>query len=163
MSRRALIAIAVLALALGVATPSLASETQPTLAELENEVYCPTCKSLLALSNAPIAQRMRQFISREIAAGATKSEIKDALVDQFGEAVLAAPPKEGFNLLAWVLPFVGIVFAGGVIAFLVVRWTRAGRGGEPGPPGDPAANGRPETLDPELERRLDEELARYDG
>jgi len=163
MSRRALIAIAVLALTLGVATPSLASEAQPTLAELENEVYCPTCKSLLALSNAPIAQRMRQFISREIAAGATKSEIKDALVDQFGEAVLAAPPKEGFNLLAWVLPFVGIVFAGGVIAFLVVRWTRAGRGGGPGPPGDPAANGRPETLDPELERRLDEELARYDG
>lgn len=163
MSRRAVIVIVALAVALGAATPSLASETRPTLAELENEVYCPTCKSLLSLSNAPIAQRMRQFISQQIAAGATESEIKAALVDQFGEAVLAAPPKEGFNLLAWVLPFVGIVLAGGVIAFLVVRWTRAGRGGGAGPPGDPAANGRPGALDPELERRLDEELARFDG
>ena len=161
MSRRVAIAIVSLAVTIAVAAPAFAGETQPTLAELESEVYCPTCKSLLSLSNAPIAQRMRQFIREEIAAGSTKSEIKDELVAQFGEAVLAAPPKEGFNLLAWVLPFVGIVLAGGAIAFLVVRWTRAGRDRGPGPPGDPAANGR-QTLDPELERRLDEELARFD-
>jgi cytochrome c-type biogenesis protein CcmH/NrfF len=162
VSRRVALALAALTAVLAVATPALASESQPTLAELESEVYCPTCKSLLSLSNAPIAQRMRQFIREEIAAGATKSEIKDALVAQFGEAVLAAPPKEGFNLLVWVLPFVGIVLAGGAIAFLVVRWTRSGRDRQPGPPGDPAVNGR-RTLDPELERRLDEELARFDG
>jgi cytochrome c-type biogenesis protein CcmH len=81
-------------------------------------------------------------------------------VAQFGEAVLAAPPKKGFNLLAWVLPLVGIVVAGGAIAFLAVRWTRSGRrSGQTA--GDPASNGR-RALDPELERRLDEELARFD-
>jgi cytochrome c-type biogenesis protein CcmH len=162
VTRRLLIVLATLAAVLAIASPALGSETQPTLAELENEVYCPTCKSLLSLSNAPIAQRMRQFIREEIAAGATKSEIKDALVDQFGEAVLAAPPKEGFGLLVWVLPLVGIVLAGGAIAFLVVRWTRASRDREVTTSVDPASNGR-QTLDPELERRLDEELARFDA
>jgi cytochrome c-type biogenesis protein CcmH len=162
MTRRLVVALLAIAGVLAVVSPALGSEEEPTLAELENEVYCPTCKSLLSLSNAPIAQRMRQFIREEIAAGATKSEIKDALVDQFGEAVLAAPPKKGFNLLVWVLPLVGIVLAGSVIAFLVVRWTRASREREAVPSGDPESNGR-QTLDPELERRLDEELARFDA
>ena len=58
---------------------------EPTRAELENEVYCPTCNTLLALSSSPIAERMRSFIDARIAAGDTKTEIKDQLVDQFGE------------------------------------------------------------------------------
>ncbi len=156
---RRLLLVAVAALLL--AAPAVASEQQPTLAELENEIYCPTCKTLLALSNAPIAQRMRQFINERIAAGATKAEIKDALVAQFGEAVLAAPPKRGFNLLAWVLPFVGIGLAGAAVAFLAYRWTRGGRGRAQETAGTGALNGH-RRLDPELERRLDEELARYD-
>lgn len=162
MTRRLVVALVAVASALALASPGLASEARPTLAELENEVYCPTCKTLLSISNAPVAERMRQFIRQEIAAGATKSEIEDALVDQFGEAVLAAPPKNGFNLLAWVLPLAGIVLAGAAIAFLAWRWTRAGRDRGASPPGDPVSNGR-QTLDPELERRLDEELARFDA
>lgn len=161
MRGRALIAIVALAVMLGVAAPSLASEAQPTLAELENEVYCPTCKSLLSLSNAPIAQRMRQFISEQIAAGATKSEIKAALVDQFGEAVLAAPLLRASTCSRG--PAVRRHRARRRRHRLPRRpldTRRPDRG--PGPPGDPSANGR-RALDPELERRLDEELARYDG
>ena len=105
----------VLALLVGLAlaAPALPSEERPTLEELENEVNCPTCKTTLALSNAPVADRIRAFISERIAAGDTKSEIKTALVGEFGEGILAAPPKEGFNLLAWVLPLAGLVCAGG--------------------------------------------------
>jgi cytochrome c-type biogenesis protein CcmH len=160
--RLALLGVAVAILLASPAPSAFASETHPTLAELETEVYCPTCHTPLALSSSPIAARMRQFIRGRIAAGDTKGEIKAALVDQFGEEVLAAPPKKGFNLLAWVLPLAGIVVGGGAIGVLAWRWTRAGRGGGVEAPGDPAANGhRP--LDPELERRLDEELARFDG
>src|SRR6476659_7306851 len=97
---------------------------------------CPTCKTTLDQSSAPIADRIRQYISARIAAGDTKSEIKAKLVAQFGPAVLAEPSKHGFNLLAWVLPLVGIGLAA-------------------------AAAGAP--LDPELDRRVDEELARFDG
>jgi cytochrome c-type biogenesis protein CcmH len=159
--RRAAVMLALL-LALALAAPAGASEQNPTLAELENEVYCPTCNTLLALSSSPIAERMRTYISTRIAAGDTKTEIKDQLVDQFGEGVLAAPPKRGFNLLAWVLPFVGLVVAGVVVAVLVRRWRGAGKARDASGVSDPSQNGRP-ALDPELEQRLDEELARFDG
>jgi cytochrome c-type biogenesis protein CcmH len=131
----------------------------PTLADLEKKFICPTCQTTLELSNAPVADRMRAFIRERIAAGDSESEISDALVAQFGEEVLASPPKEGFNLLAWVLPLAGGAVAIGVLAVALRRWTRTRA--EPGSAVAPSVNGRP-PLDPELERRLDEELARFD-
>jgi cytochrome c-type biogenesis protein CcmH len=146
--------LAALALALVLVAPAAASERQPTLGELEGEVMCPTCKTTLDQSSSPIADRIRAFISARIAAGDTKSEIKRKLVDQFGRAVLAEPSRHGFNLLAWVLPLVGIGLGAIVLGILVWRWSRARSPA-------PAAAGPP--LDPELERRLDEELSRFDG
>jgi cytochrome c-type biogenesis protein CcmH len=113
------VVVAVLALA----PAALASEAHPTQAELEGELVCPTCETTLDQSNAPIAQRMKRFIARRIAAGDTKSEIKDDLVAQFGKGVLAAPEREGFDLVAWLLPLVG-VGAGAVALFVLLRrWT----------------------------------------
>ena len=131
----------------------------PTLAELEKKFICPTCQTTLELSNAPVADRMRVFIRERIAAGDSESEISEALVAQFGEGVLAAPPKEGFNLLAWMLPLAGGAVAIGALGVALRRWSRTRA--EPGAAA-PSANGRP-ALDPELERRLDDELARFDG
>ena len=145
-----------LVLALLLAAPAAASERHPTLGELEGEVMCPTCKTTLDQSSAPIADRIRRFITDRIAAGDTKSEIEQKLVRQFGPAVLAEPSKQGLNLLAWVLPFVALGVGALALAWLVWRWSRR-RESEP-----PAAVGSP-PLDPELERRLDDELARFDG
>jgi cytochrome c-type biogenesis protein CcmH len=152
--------LALAAAALALAAPAAASEEHPTLDELENELFCPVCNTTLALSNAPVADQMREFIRERIAAGDTKSQIEDALVADFGPRVLAAPPKEGFNLLAWLLPLAGIALAAVLVGILVWRWTRRGRAA----PGavDASSNGRG-PLDPELERRLDDELARFDG
>jgi cytochrome c-type biogenesis protein CcmH/NrfF len=149
----------VLAVALLGAACGGGDDETPTLAELEKQFICPTCQTTLELSNAPVADRMRAFIRERIAAGDSESEISDALVAQFGEGVLAAPPKEGFNLLAWVLPLAGGAVAIGALAVALRRWSRARA--EPASAA-PSANGRP-PLDPELERRLDEELARFDG
>jgi cytochrome c-type biogenesis protein CcmH len=135
-------------------------DATPTLAELETELICPTCQTTLELSNSPVAERMRVFIRERIAAGDTESEIKDALVADFGEGVLAAPPKQGFNLLAWVLPLAAAALAVAAVAVALRRWSRARR--EEVAETSPSANGRP-PLDPELERRVDEELARFDG
>jgi cytochrome c-type biogenesis protein CcmH len=154
--RRALAAAFVLALAL--TGGAAASEQHPTLPELERELTCPTCNEPLAVSSAPIADRIRAFIRERIAAGDTKREIKAKLVDQFGESVLAAPPKEGFNLLAWLLPLIGLGLGAVVLAVLARRWSRSRA--SPAPAGH-TSNGRA-PLDPELERRLDEELARFD-
>jgi cytochrome c-type biogenesis protein CcmH len=135
-------------------------DATPTLAELETELICPTCQTTLELSNSPVAERMRVFIRERIAAGDTESEIKDALVADFGEGVLAAPPKQGFNLLAWVLPLAAGALAVAALAVALRSWSRARR--EEVAETSPSVNGRP-PLDPELERRVDEELARFDG
>ena len=137
-----------------LATPATASNERPTLEQLEKQVMCPTCNQTLELSHAPVADRIRAFIVERIDAGDTSDEIKDKLVAQFGERILAAPPKSGFNLLAWVLPFVGLVVAGGVILIVLRRWRRARRQVVP----DVASA----DIEPALEQRIDDELARLD-
>lgn len=152
---------AVFAAALALAGPAAAACAKPhtSLAALEGEIMCPTCHTTLDQSSSPIADRMRAFISARIAAGDTKSEIKAKLVAQFGPGVLAEPAKHGFDLLAWVLPLLALGLGAAVIGVLVVRWSRSR---DPAPDaGSPEANGRVQ-LDPVLEKRLDDELARFE-
>jgi len=153
------ILVAALVVTLVAAGAASASEERPTLADLEDEIVCPVCTpETLEQSNSAVADRMRAFIRQRIAAGDAKSEIKEKLVAQFGEQVLAAPPKSGFNMLAWVLPLAGGVLAGVAVGILAFRWSR---NREPAAPLEASSNGRA-PLDPELEQRVDEELARFD-
>jgi cytochrome c-type biogenesis protein CcmH/NrfF len=96
---------------------------------------------------------MKAFIRQRIAAGDSEEQIKDALVAEFGEEVLAEPPGGGFGLLAWLLPLVALAAGAIAVALLVRRWS-ARRTPEPGDEEAP--------LDPQLERLVDEELARFD-
>ena len=125
---------------------------RPTLADLEGEVMCPVCKTTLDQSSSPAARQIKNFIVRRIQAGDSKDEIKDKLVVVYGKQILAAPPKEGFDLLAWLLPLIGLIGGALVLGFLAWRWSR---GREPRAPAGGA-------LSPALERRVDEELARFD-
>ena len=147
-----LLALALAALVL--AGQASASEERPTAAELESELVCPVCETTLDTSNAPIALRMKAFIRARIAAGDTKSEIKASLVDQFGPSVLAVPPRRGFELIAWLLPLAGLAFGVVAVGLLAWHWSRGRRGDEPPDAGTP--------LEPALERRLDDELTRFD-
>jgi cytochrome c-type biogenesis protein CcmH/NrfF len=147
------------ALALGAAlvvgAPGVASAQscpQTTLADIENEVMCPICGTPLALATeAPQAQRQRAYIERQIADCRSKDEIKQALVAQFGESVLALPgdgDEDGVgDVLVYVVPALGIVLALGGIALAVVRW----RGRKPAPVGATPESGR-----------LDHDMQRYD-
>jgi cytochrome c-type biogenesis protein CcmH len=94
---------------------------------------------------------MKAFIRERIAAGDTKSEIKAELVDQFGPAVLAVPPRKGFDWIAWLLPLAGLAVAAVAVGALAWRWSRAR-----------AETEEPERLDADLEARVDAELARYE-
>ena len=145
---RALVA-ALCALACGAGTAAAADT--PRAADLEAELVCPVCETTLDQSNAPIAENMKLEIRERIAAGDTEDEIKDAFVAEFGPGVLARPPEGGFGLLAWLLPLAGLTAGAIVVAVLVRAWSR-GR--------TPASEEPP--LEPELERRVDEELARFE-
>jgi cytochrome c-type biogenesis protein CcmH len=147
--RRAL-ALCALAAAL-ISAPAVAA---PSPADLEAELVCPVCGTTLDQSDAPVAQRMKQIIRQRLAAGATEAQIKAELVDQFGPGVLAEPPKSGFDLLAWLVPL-AILFVGAVgVGLAAWGWSRRRGDGEP--------RSRAE-LDPELERRVDAELRRFDS
>lgn len=137
--------------ALLAAPVAFASERHPTQAELEGEVMCPVCGTTLDQSGAPAAQQIKRVIAGRIAAGDTRSEIKERLVAEYGQEILAAPPREGFGLLAWWLPIAGVLAGAVVLGVGAWRWSRR-RVSEPvGPP-----------LDPALERRVDDELRRFE-
>lgn len=135
---------------------STAAEPQANLPELEDEVMCPICGTLLGLSRAPAAERQRVFIRGLIREGATKDEIKDALVAEYGPQVLALPDDEGINVWAYVVPVVIFVIAALSVLWAVISWRR-NRKQQPtagsSPPDVPASSDSD---------RLDEDMAKYD-
>jgi cytochrome c-type biogenesis protein CcmH len=143
---------AVLVVAALLAVPvASASDRHPSQSELEGEVMCPVCGTTLDQSNSPAAEQIKRVIAARIAAGDTKGEIKDRLVAEYGKEILAAPPREGFGLFAWWLPIVGVLTGAVLVGIGAWRWSR---NREPEP--------APARLDPALERRLDDELRRFE-
>jgi cytochrome c-type biogenesis protein CcmH/NrfF len=142
----------ILLLALLLVPTARASERHPTLAELEGEVMCPVCETTLDQSSSPAAQQIKRLIATRIAAGDTKTQIENRLVAEYGAAILAAPPRKGFGLVAWWLPVAGILAAAVAVGVGAWRWARSR---EPAPAGPP--------LDVASERRLDDELRRFEG
>jgi len=132
---RRVVLLTLVLLAAGATAALAQSCPRTSVADLEDEVMCPVCGTSLALAReAPLAQRERAMIERLVRRCRSKSEIKTALVAQFGPAVLAEPPNDGL----WSA-VVGVPVAGGLLAILgaallVRRWRRRGaEEDEPGP------------------------------
>jgi len=118
---------AALALALLMAAPAAAACPKTSLADVEDEVMCPVCGVPLELATeAPQANRERAFIQREVSACKSKQQIKDELVAQFGDRVLALPPGKGFDVTAYVVPAAIVLLGMGVVALIAVRRRRSG-------------------------------------
>jgi cytochrome c-type biogenesis protein CcmH len=100
--------------------------------------------------NCPSATPFRAQIEARIREGKTKDEIVAEFVAQHGEVILSAPTTSGFNLAAWVAPFVMILLGGVFLAsFLRARRrTAAAR-----------ASTAPAAADP----RVDAELRDWEG
>jgi len=90
VSRGAAALAALLAL-LALASPCLAATPQTSVNDVEAEVMCPICGTLLELAESPQAQRERVLVKHLIAEGKSKAEVKDALVAQYGPAVRRSP------------------------------------------------------------------------
>jgi cytochrome c-type biogenesis protein CcmH len=150
MSGRLIVALALALLAL----PGATAIAETTVQDVEDEVMCPICGTLLELSDSPQARREKVYVARLVAEGRSKAEIKDALVDQYGPAVLALPEAKGFDLSAYLVPIVALLVAVCALTFGVVRWRRDGD--RPPPPGAATA---PQGEEAE---RLEADLRRYD-
>jgi cytochrome c-type biogenesis protein CcmH len=156
MRARAAVA-ALLAFAALAATPTaaVAATPQTSLSEISSEVMCPVCGTLLELAESPQAQREKVFVQRLVDAGRTKAQIKDALVAEYGDEVLALPQGSDFSLSAYLVPIIGFVIAVIALCFGVAKWRRAGEKSDR----DGSDTAGPSREDSE---RLDADLARYD-
>jgi cytochrome c-type biogenesis protein CcmH len=139
------------------ATAAPATDTVPraSLPAIERQVMCVTCKIPLNVAQSPQADRERAFIQSLIAQGQSEAQIKQALVGQYGPAVLGLPRAHGFDLAAYLVPLAVLLALVTTLALLLPRWRRQAR-----------AQGARETPHPTLDAtdaaRLDADLARFD-
>lgn len=153
MRRASLLPVLLALTLLGTAAPAPAASPQTTLQDVEDEVMCPICGTLLELSDSPQARREKVYVAKLVAAGRSKAEIKDALVAQYGASVLALPEAKGFDLTAYLIPAIAFLVAAIALGFGVARWRRAGDGPSRPPPAAPQG---------EQAERLDADISRYD-
>jgi cytochrome c-type biogenesis protein CcmH/NrfF len=109
--------------------------------------------------NCSFSVPMRERIDTMLAHGKGRAEIISYFRKQYGEKILSAPTTQGFNLLAWTMPFVALLVGGGLVVLMMGRW----RGGAPAPPqapGDPGSgnSGKSGKSDSALRERLEREL-----
>lgn len=117
---------------------------------LAAELRCPVCQNLsVADSPSEMAIQMREVILEKLKNGESPEQIRGYFVSRYGEWILLAPTRRGFNWLAWMLPFVAILGGAGIIVLRIRRAMRRGHG-----PNSDAS--RP--LDPRYATRLEAEL-----
>lgn len=108
--------------------------------------------------NCEFSVPVREQIDGMLGRGMSGAQVIAYFRGKYGEKILSAPTMQGFNILAWIMPFAAIVAGGALVAFTVGRW----RSNSPAPaPLDAPASGADLSggnFDPELRRRLEREL-----
>jgi len=138
---------------LSIAVPA-AAEEDAWSGEMVDELMSPYCPGR-TLRNCPSPQAgaLIVWIEDQEAQGREPEVVYEQLLSEFGEEIRQAPTAEGFGAAAYVVPVLAFVAGGAVVAVFL---RRQGAGG--GPAGPPAP--QPGVADPDLERRVDEELRR---
>ena len=105
---------------------------EPSLEEraysIDRSLICPVCPGeTIDQAQVELAAQMREIVREKLAEGWSRGQILQFFVDRYGERVLAAPPKKGFNLMVWVVPIVAGVGGVLLLAFVVRAMRRAGQ------------------------------------
>jgi cytochrome c-type biogenesis protein CcmH len=105
--------------------------------------------------NCAFSVPVRDQIDGMLKRGMSGQQVIAYFRGKYGEKILSAPTTQGFNLLAWIMPFAAILAGGALIAMTVGRW----RSNSPAPPADESGADRDTgNFDPELRRRLERDL-----
>ncbi|MGE0450236.1 MAG: cytochrome c-type biogenesis CcmF C-terminal domain-containing protein [Vicinamibacterales bacterium] len=131
--------------------------TSPLEKEMRREMVCicgDCAKYPLSECTCSKAAEMRAELAQQVALGKDRNEIRAWVVERYGsQEPLGAPIDEGFNRLAWLLPWSVGIGAAAAVGFVTLRWSRHPREEAPQAPAD---------VDPELTERLDDELRNLD-
>ena len=88
---------------------------------IAKEMFCPVCENVpLDVCPTQACAQWRELIRQRLSEGWTEQQIKDYFVQQYGDRVLAEPPRTGLNWLIYIIPPV-IVLAGAVLVISVLR------------------------------------------
>ncbi len=156
MRARPMLTAVMAAIFFGLSITSASAVTpRTTLPVIERQVMCVTCKIPLNVAESPQANRERVFIRGLIAEGKSEAQVKDALVSQYGPAVLALPSAKGFDLAAYLVPAAVLVTLIALLALLLPSWRRHARAHT----GDQADAAELSATDA---ARLDADLERFD-
>lgn len=103
-------------------------DDSPTLKSVSDKLVCQCgCNMILSVCNhinCPSAIPMRNEITQKLEAGIPEAEIIADFVKQYGQQVLSAPPAQGFNLNAYIIPFVLLAAGLLILIFTLRRWRR---------------------------------------
>lgn len=95
------------------------------VSEVASQLRCVVCQNLsVADSPSEMAAQMRAIVRERLAAGQTPEQVRQYFVERYGEWILLAPRRRGFNLIVWGVPIVTVVAGVGIVALLLRRWTR---------------------------------------
>ncbi|HVX38204.1 MAG TPA: cytochrome c-type biogenesis protein [Gemmatimonadaceae bacterium] len=91
-----------------------------------SQLRCPVCQGL-SLQDSPseLAQQMRTLVREQLAEGKSQDEVKQYFVTRYGEWILMAPEKHGFNWVVYFLPFLVLIGGAWVLIVALKRWTAA--------------------------------------
>jgi cytochrome c-type biogenesis protein CcmH len=120
--------------------------TDDEVNEIAAEVYCPVCESTpLDVCPTQACADWRELIRTQLSEGASRQDVLNYFARQYGDGVLANPPRQGVSLIVlWIIPILGIALA----AVLLARYMRSIRQSAPavapaGPSINSAATGSP--------------------
>jgi cytochrome c-type biogenesis protein CcmH len=140
--------LAVLIGALAVASPVVAQQpatdvSDHTAYEVASQLRCVVCQNLsVADSPSEMAQQMRVIVRERLASGDRPDQVLQYFVDRYGEWILLAPKRRGFNLMIYLFPVVAVAVGITIVGVLVFRWTRRSAARPPAPPVDVAMSER---------------------
>uniref|UniRef100_UPI0030C71DEC cytochrome c-type biogenesis protein n=1 Tax=Vibrio sp. 10N TaxID=3058938 RepID=UPI0030C71DEC len=93
--------------------------------ELAKTLRCPMCQNQnLIESNSPVAKDIRLRVFELVKSGKTNQQVKDYMVDRYGEHVLYQPALSGKNTLLWGMPVVFAIALGGLLIVTIRRNSR---------------------------------------
>jgi cytochrome c-type biogenesis protein CcmH len=88
--------------------------------EIEDNLIAPCCWSQpVSQHYSEASEKIRKEVREMVAAGKSRDEILDYFVSQYGERILAAPRARGFNALAYVLPWAGLILGAGLLIVIL--------------------------------------------
>jgi cytochrome c-type biogenesis protein CcmH len=105
-----------------IATPQVRSLNQQ-VNDVAEQLRCPVCQNeSIADSSASIAEQMRLVIRQQLQSGQSEQQVLQYFAAHYGNQILLTPPRQGINLLAWLMPILAMLVGLGLITLLVRDW-----------------------------------------